>query len=141
MTDHLIDRTMPRTLTYVDILSLSRPDLIKVCRSFPHADRRLRRAQIRTACFRGFIQAAREASGIKHPWRCSTSGTVSDAITSFCNPGQNRTMSGTSLKEPAKSSLDNDIGEIKLLLEQLVNDREFPSAHQLSTYSRGRMPG
>lgn len=56
---HLLDQVMPRTLSYVDILILRKEDLKAVCKIFPRADTRLRRAQIRTAVFRNFVHQAR----------------------------------------------------------------------------------
>lgn len=50
----------PMSLSYLDLLALEKEDLREVCRNFPMADRRIRRAQIRTAVFRNFLRHARE---------------------------------------------------------------------------------
>lgn len=54
----LIDRVSPRSLTYVDLLQLMRDRLQTICSEYPYTDRRLRRAQIRIATWRGFVQEA-----------------------------------------------------------------------------------
>eukprot|EP00747_Dinoflagellata_sp_TGD_P008392 gnl/TRDRNA2_/TRDRNA2_118014_c0_seq1.p1 gnl/TRDRNA2_/TRDRNA2_118014_c0~~gnl/TRDRNA2_/TRDRNA2_118014_c0_seq1.p1 ORF type:complete len:556 (+),score=79.24 gnl/TRDRNA2_/TRDRNA2_118014_c0_seq1:2-1669(+) len=55
----LHETSIPRTLSYVDMLTLSKDALADVCHKFPLADRRLRRAQVRTAVLRGVCIAGR----------------------------------------------------------------------------------
>jgi hypothetical protein len=59
-TPQLKEGAMPRSISYVEIFVLTRRSLLDVARCFPAADRRLRRAQIRTAMFRAFIRAAQK---------------------------------------------------------------------------------
>mmetsp|Transcript_25939 Transcript_25939/g.66047 ORF Transcript_25939/g.66047 Transcript_25939/m.66047 type:complete len:738 (-) Transcript_25939:226-2439(-) len=56
---HLTGGPAPRTLSYVDILKLTKERLHEVCRIFPQVDAHMRRAQVKTAAFHGFIYAAR----------------------------------------------------------------------------------
>merc|ERR1719436_1735638 len=50
-----MEQPVPRTLCYVDVLMLEKESLREVCRAFPEADRRIRRAQIRTAVHRALV--------------------------------------------------------------------------------------
>jgi len=54
----LMDTAQPRTLSYVRAMGLEKDDLLDVARLFPAVDRRLRRAQVRTAVYRAFILAS-----------------------------------------------------------------------------------
>jgi hypothetical protein len=49
-----------KTLTYVDALTLDKKDLREVASMYPSADIRLRRAQVRCAVWRAFVQASRQ---------------------------------------------------------------------------------
>uniref|UniRef100_A0A6U6JAC8 Ion transport domain-containing protein n=1 Tax=Zooxanthella nutricula TaxID=1333877 RepID=A0A6U6JAC8_9DINO len=57
-TQQLIDGAMPMTLSFVELLLLHRRTLVEVGRNYPDADRRLRRAQVRTAVSRAFVYQA-----------------------------------------------------------------------------------
>lgn len=57
-SENLLTIVYPRTLSYVDVLCLHRESLMHVCQIFPSVDKRLRRAQIRTAVYRAFCIAA-----------------------------------------------------------------------------------
>jgi len=57
-TEVLLDTGSPRTLTFVEAMTLSRNDLVAVCEAHPDFDRRMRRAQIKLALWRAFVQAA-----------------------------------------------------------------------------------
>jgi len=57
-TRSLIDTRCPWTMSFVELLKLSKKDLVLVARLHPEADRRLRRVQIRTAVFRAFVKHA-----------------------------------------------------------------------------------
>jgi len=61
VTQHLMNEATPRTWSYATVLSLTRDRLREVCEAYPAADQRLRRAQIHTAVWRGFIHAAYKA--------------------------------------------------------------------------------
>lgn len=113
-THSLIDSAYPRTLSYVDILSLERSRLIEVCSHFPHADKRLRRAQIRTATFRAFIKTARERS--RKPRLSSQHASSQSAVTSFANPGQ-RTDHMCSLVHADEPKLS----DLKYLIQELMD--------------------
>merc|ERR1712176_683747 len=116
---------MPRTLSYVDILYLQKPTLIDVCSAFPQADKRIRRAQIRTATFRAFIKAAREEAGRfkeRRTLRQSNAVVQSNAITSFVNPGvKERRLNRTSM-----SCLKDEVSmtDIKGLIEALIDNQD-----------------
>jgi len=55
----LKDPVRPKTLTYVELLSLSRADLGKLCAMFPHFNVRVRLAQVRMAVRRGVVAYAK----------------------------------------------------------------------------------
>eukprot|EP00401_Gymnodinium_catenatum_P062857 CAMPEP_0117526358 /NCGR_PEP_ID=MMETSP0784-20121206/36243_1 /TAXON_ID=39447 /ORGANISM="" /LENGTH=635 /DNA_ID=CAMNT_0005322581 /DNA_START=84 /DNA_END=1991 /DNA_ORIENTATION=- len=59
VTESLRDIFYPVTFSHVDVVTLSRESLVQVCTDFPLADHRLRRAQIRAATWRAFVQAAK----------------------------------------------------------------------------------
>jgi len=98
-TPQLIDSSMPRTLSFVELLMLTRNTLIEVGHCYPRADRRLRRAQVRTATARAFIyQADRIRASQKASMKSRTRSTASMAggppkrhstgnESSFANPG------------------------------------------------------
>lgn len=54
----LIDAFSPKTLSYVEVLVLSRSDIRAVCSNFPTADKKVRRAQIRFATCRAIVHVA-----------------------------------------------------------------------------------
>lgn len=54
----LVDR--PRTSTFTEILGLSQTILMSVCKRWPDAAEKLRKAQVKTAVLRGFIHAAKQ---------------------------------------------------------------------------------
>mmetsp|Transcript_124551 Transcript_124551/g.387813 ORF Transcript_124551/g.387813 Transcript_124551/m.387813 type:complete len:621 (+) Transcript_124551:57-1919(+) len=116
VTDALIESAFPRTLSYVDILSLSREKLIGVCQAFPHADKRIRRAQIRTAVWRAFIKTARDRT-VK-PSRASA--VVASAATSFVNPGRLTHMCNVSARHKEETTL----ADLKYKLEELDERQE-----------------
>jgi len=55
-TQSLVNHSKPFTLSYVDIHTLNKPALRKICLSFPVMDRRIRKAQVRTAICRAFTR-------------------------------------------------------------------------------------
>jgi len=60
----LADRQFPYTLSHVDILYLTHEALKEVCMQDREAGIRIRRAQIRTAVWRGFVRAAQQLEEI-----------------------------------------------------------------------------
>jgi len=52
---HLRDCVFPKTLTYVELMTLNRMDLGTVCEKFAHFSRRIRLAQIKLATRRGIL--------------------------------------------------------------------------------------
>ncbi|CAE7248264.1 Kcnh2 [Symbiodinium natans] len=56
----LVSTYQPRTLAYCFVMCLHRDDLLEIARSFPEVDMILRRAQVRTAVRRAFLQTAEE---------------------------------------------------------------------------------
>lgn len=101
VSPNLIDTAMLKTLTFVDVLILTRESLVTVCQSFPKADQRLRRAQIRTALCRAFVATAAAIRAMKKTGRksvrmgnhldsCTPPAPGSDAATSWIRPGENR---------------------------------------------------
>jgi len=60
MTDFLRETQCPRTLTFLEVMSLTRHDLRAVCDRHPDFSRRVRLAQVKLAIWRGFIYTARQ---------------------------------------------------------------------------------
>jgi len=58
ISEFLRDTSCPRTLTYLETMSIHRDKLKEVCLKFPDFDRRLRRAQVRLAVWRCFVITA-----------------------------------------------------------------------------------
>jgi len=58
--DKLRDPSCPRTLTFLEVMRLSREALCMAAAKYPNLDQQLRRAQIKLALWRGFIQAAQK---------------------------------------------------------------------------------
>jgi len=82
-TPQLIDSSMPRTLSFVELLMLTKSTLVEVGHCYPRADRRLRRAQIRTATARAFIyQANRIRAANKAVFKQRRSQSMVDIPTS-----------------------------------------------------------
>mmetsp|Transcript_34669 Transcript_34669/g.79408 ORF Transcript_34669/g.79408 Transcript_34669/m.79408 type:complete len:762 (-) Transcript_34669:40-2325(-) len=65
----LQEDAVPTTLTYVAAFTLSKTDLIRVCMAYPSLDRRLRRAQVRVACFAKCRLLVGEARRLRHAGR------------------------------------------------------------------------
>jgi len=86
-TEQLVDGSVPRTLSYVDVLSLDRQSLLEVCQRFPAADRRLRHAQVRTAAFRAFCAEAKRRKQLARP-RTLSEKEQRYSSGSFAHPGQ-----------------------------------------------------
>jgi len=57
-TEHLVDTVCPRTVTFVEVMSLSRNDLLSVCESHQGFDQRVRKAQVRLAVRRAVVYEA-----------------------------------------------------------------------------------
>lgn len=64
-SEHLRDTSCPRTITFLEVMTLQRNALMDACSKFPDFDYRLRRAQIRLALWRAFIRAADEIKRAK----------------------------------------------------------------------------
>merc|ERR1712183_1002032 len=56
--EEFVDRSCPRTLVYVDMLTLNREILLSITDEYPLAQKRLRRAFVRNVARRGFVNAA-----------------------------------------------------------------------------------
>lgn len=106
-TPQLIDGAMPLTLSFVEMQMLSKPSLVEVARNYSDADRRLRRAQIRTAVSRALVYRAAQKSrtkardlsvGSESSLRRARGGCES----SFANPGIKRIQMLGELGEPPK---------------------------------------
>lgn len=68
LTDYLRDTSVPRTLTFCEVMTLGREDLRRVCLKFPEFDRRLRRAQVKMALWRAFVHVANQIKrALKRP--------------------------------------------------------------------------
>eukprot|EP00928_Gymnodinium_smaydae_P046940 TRINITY_DN31299_c0_g1_i1.p1 TRINITY_DN31299_c0_g1~~TRINITY_DN31299_c0_g1_i1.p1 ORF type:complete len:694 (-),score=115.84 TRINITY_DN31299_c0_g1_i1:124-2205(-) len=99
VSDYLKTWICPRTLSYVDIVHLAKQSLMKVCVHHPDADRRIRRAQVRTAVFRAFIQEAKERTSDRLAQRTLTSMELDDM------PSWVGSVSGApSLRKPSAST-------------------------------------
>merc|ERR1712113_847532 len=59
-TETLVDTVCPRTLTFVEVMTLTRNDLLSVCERYPDFDRRVRKAQLKLAIWRAFVKRADE---------------------------------------------------------------------------------
>merc|ERR1719329_1872422 len=81
----IIDATMPRTLTYTDVLTLKKQSLKDTCRHYPLVDARLRRAQIRIAAWRAFVLESRDRV---HPGPSKKHTSSKHRLISFSNSEQ-----------------------------------------------------
>jgi hypothetical protein len=151
-TPELIDGSMPHTIAYSEILMLKRASLLELCKSFPKADKRIRRAQIRTAISRAFVYAANchkqmladqarsqsfdEKQGSEDTPPRDGNGDGMEAMTkrtakrrvttigSFAYPGKNRLQIAVLQHRDAENQVD--LGEIKqLLLSMVANQAAF----------------
>jgi len=59
-SEHLRDSTCPRTLTFMEVMTIMRDSLKEACGKYPDFDMRLRRAQVKLALWRSFIRTAEE---------------------------------------------------------------------------------
>lgn len=59
VSEHLMDRNIPRTITFVEVMSLSRDSLATVCEKHHDFNRKIRRAQIKLAVWRSLVHEAR----------------------------------------------------------------------------------
>jgi len=114
-TPTLIDRSAPKALTLAELLRLSKGVLTMVARRYPEADKRLRRAQVRTAVFRGIVyhaQRKREEAKTLKP-------AATRARSSFGAHNQGQTLEQlTSLMAEALRKQDT----IQLQLQELADD-------------------
>mmetsp|Transcript_75858 Transcript_75858/g.180208 ORF Transcript_75858/g.180208 Transcript_75858/m.180208 type:complete len:730 (+) Transcript_75858:31-2220(+) len=145
-TEALISTAVPRTLTFVALVSLERQALRSVCRKFPRADYRLRRAQIRTAVYRAVIMVAR-ASKLRSmgttPVRTSSKTWSPDAqsvITSWVNPGEKRLEFETVVM--GKQHQDASLQDLYTLLtsiqaEQMRLSKKVEAGTRRDTYGEG----
>mmetsp|Transcript_42235 Transcript_42235/g.69967 ORF Transcript_42235/g.69967 Transcript_42235/m.69967 type:complete len:170 (+) Transcript_42235:2-511(+) len=58
-SEELADRRVAKSINYLDVFALVKADVQEVCRNFPEAKQRMRRAQIRTAVLKKFIHVAK----------------------------------------------------------------------------------
>mmetsp|Transcript_140273 Transcript_140273/g.244254 ORF Transcript_140273/g.244254 Transcript_140273/m.244254 type:complete len:698 (-) Transcript_140273:67-2160(-) len=80
-SEELKDTACPRTLSFVEVLRLSKEDLFKVCERFPDFDVKVRRAQVRLALWRGFIAQANKIKRLEEK-KAATMKGVQNARTS-----------------------------------------------------------
>lgn len=73
-SEELKDTACPKTLSFVEVLRLSKQDLIKVCERFPDFDVKIRKAQVRLALWRSFISQARKIKRIQARKAAATPG-------------------------------------------------------------------
>jgi len=57
-TDYLKDTSCPRSITYLEVMTLSKDGLMSVCMKYPEFDQRLRKAQVKLALWRAFTRTA-----------------------------------------------------------------------------------
>lgn len=133
-TPGLVDSAMPRTVSYMEILLLSKRSLVEVCRNYPRVDRRLRRAQIRSAAARAFIQAAEKIKRAKKAQRRTrapkTSGDrrnceppMDDPLTSFVNPGIKANILSREVGKDVRCDLQ-DLRDLLMLVLKNQNSLE-----------------
>jgi len=106
-TQMLRDTAMPRTISFVEVMSLNKERLAETCLKFPVFDRRIRKAQIRLAVWRAFIRQAElykrekeraEGKGKRSLWDVGYFTTADHAIDS---PSQMR-WTGNGLASPGR---------------------------------------
>lgn len=126
-TPQLKHGVLPCTITYVELFMLTKKSLLEVCKAFPRADQRIRRAQIRTAVARAFVRAAekmkRNRYAIHHSSRApQLVRTGSGALGSFVYPG----VKYIDLAASARQGEDDivDLPELKRLLVQVRTYQE-----------------
>mmetsp|Transcript_7859 Transcript_7859/g.18341 ORF Transcript_7859/g.18341 Transcript_7859/m.18341 type:complete len:617 (-) Transcript_7859:55-1905(-) len=109
----LHEATNPRAVTYVDILSLHKDALRSICEDDPEADKRLRRAQVRTAVLRGFVKASKRLN-MDSPYTFS-SPTVGTWTAALDSPAQ--------FDRSASAEARPDIMEELRRMEQRLSDK------------------
>lgn len=122
-TRQLVESAMPRTISYVEVFMLTKRSILEVCRSFPRADQRIRRAQIRTAVLRAFIRAADQIKmrrrGASRPM---SSDALSDASSgSFLHPGMKWIDLALESRQGEEERVD--LPELKRLLLQVMQQQ------------------
>lgn len=66
VSDRLKEAVHPKSLTFLEVMTLGRNDLLSVCERHPDFDRRVRRAQIKLALWRSFVRSAEsKARGLR----------------------------------------------------------------------------
>merc|ERR1719401_1545583 len=58
ISQHLRDTSCPLTLSFLEVMTIQRDDMMEACEKYPEFNARLRRAQIRLALWREFIYIA-----------------------------------------------------------------------------------
>lgn len=80
-SQHLKDTSSPVSLSFLEVMSIHRDDLMQACEKYPEFNRRLRKAQIKLAVWRSFLFLARQ---MKAEQRASR-GALSRANSSISN--------------------------------------------------------
>lgn len=133
----LMDSVMPRTINFLQLMMLDKESLVTVAKSYPEADKRLRRAQIRTAVMRAFVLAAtkeklRKARGLirssNTEWlsgHCSNgrraSGRKDEVDGSFVNLGKRDTGDDDNNNSNAQQ---NQMDVLRGMLERMLHRQE-----------------
>lgn len=116
VTEKLRETACPRTINFVQLMTLSRSDLWEAAFKFPDFMKRLRRAQIRLAVWRAFVQeAARER-------RMSVRG----------RPGRASVPSRTSI-QPSHAAKDSKADKIEEIINQIGHMSARAGAHHAAT--------
>eukprot|EP00928_Gymnodinium_smaydae_P008383 TRINITY_DN13056_c0_g2_i1.p1 TRINITY_DN13056_c0_g2~~TRINITY_DN13056_c0_g2_i1.p1 ORF type:complete len:800 (+),score=156.66 TRINITY_DN13056_c0_g2_i1:90-2489(+) len=130
-TPQLKQGAVPRTMSYVEIFTLAKRSIVEICRQHPLADARIRRAQIRTAVCRAFVQdadrkrRAEQGHGIIRRDSCEYFKDPEMSGGSFAYPGLKWMDRGVESKEPV------DLTEIKrLILEVKERQDKFETMFQ-----------
>jgi len=103
---HLRDTSCPVTLSFLEVMTIHREDMMDACDKYPEFNTRLRRAQIRLAVWRQFIYFAMK---MRSASRAKSQG-CSSWDTSFFNIGRNSVVDeDTKCKPPGwKESFSED---------------------------------
>mmetsp|Transcript_95100 Transcript_95100/g.182821 ORF Transcript_95100/g.182821 Transcript_95100/m.182821 type:complete len:675 (+) Transcript_95100:73-2097(+) len=80
VSDHLRETWFPRALSFVEVMKLTRDDLVKVCERHVDFSRRIRRAQIKLAVWRAFIAAGKAEMALRNQKVASSSKAWSKTI-------------------------------------------------------------
>jgi len=151
-SEYLVDTVCPKTLTFLEVLRLTRHDLVNVCESHPAFDKSLRRAQVKLALWRAIILEAHTRKRGMNARRTSRVSRLSVATSTMSarlrrpqplfsqTVGTNRGFRGISLQE----SLTEVVEQLETLRRRVddgttICDRQFEELTDRMDSMLGRM--